>query len=365
MKVPQRPEWTNKYKNNWDGAYERMMAWWEGESIDRPLIVSSIPKPDPKLFIPVHDPGTQELRELDEQYVFEKNRHILESNLFLAESVPCARNCYAAWICMLGGMAGSKVKYSTGSAWLEEVDNLYDRPLPVFNKDFLPFALTISLMKRHSKEFGLDCILGSDSLIDPITTLSMMRGVENLCLDLIDQPEVVKMWIDSLSEIRDNIANGYKKAHQSLGRCEEINWCGIWAPGEMDLIECDFSTMLSNEMFNEFALPEAEKEAGFYDYVGWHLDGTAEIRHLDAICSIYNMKVIQWVSDTFTTQMDHIDLFKKIRKLGKSLIFVCNSIDEAVAVTKEIGKDGLAFDLSSVVKTEKDMEDAIKRLKKL
>jgi len=193
----------------------------------------------------------------------------------------------------------------------------------------------------------------------------MMRGVENLCLDIVDQPEVVEVWLNRLSEMRYKIAEGYKDTREMLGRQESINWCGIWAPGEMDVIECDFSTMLAPGMFREFVLPEAEKEASFYDYVAWHLDGTAEIRHLDDICAIKGMRAVQWVSDTFTTQLDHLDLFKRIRKLRKSLLFACASIDEAVAVTRETGRDGLAFDLSAAVKTEKDMEEAVKRLRKL
>lgn len=363
IKCKERPAWTSKYKENWDEAYERIMAWWEGESVDRPVIISPVTRPDAKLFGPTCDPGIPELRDLREQYIFEKNKHYIESKLFLAEAVPCARNFYAAWICMLGAMAGSPVKYSTGSAWLQEIEDLYSNPLPQFSNEFPPFALTLELMDRHAAEFGWDCILGSDALIDPITTLSMMRGVENLCIDLVEEPQTVKMWLEGLSEIRFSIADGYRRKRSSLGRKEEINWCNIWAPGEMDIIECDFSVMLSPEMFREFALPEAEKEAAFYDYTGWHLDGTGQIRHLDDICSIKNIRAIQWVSDTFTSQLDHIDLFKRIRKMGKSLIFACDSIDEAVAVTSEIGRDGLAFDLGSAVKNEKDMDEAIKRLK--
>lgn len=356
------PRWTNQYKDNWDEAYERILAWWEGGSLDRPVIISPIARRDAKTFQPSCDPGFQGHRDLNEQYIFEKNKHYLETNLFPAESVPCTRNHYASWLCMIGAMAGSKVRYSADSAWLQEIENLYDYPLAEFSSLFPPYALTVKLMKRHAEEYGWNCILGSDALIDPITTLSMMRGMENLCLDMMEQPVNVKKWLEGLSEIRYRIADGYKKTRENLGRCEEINWCNIWAPGEMDIIECDFSTVLSPEMFREFVLPEAEKEAQFYDYAGWHLDGTAEIRHLDDICSIKNIRAIQWTSDTFTTQMDHIDLFKRIRKMKKSLLFGCDSIDEAVSVTKEIGKDGLAFDLTNAVKTEKEMEEAIRRL---
>jgi len=40
-----RPPWTSKYKQDWDEAYPRMMAGWQGGSLDRPVVVTSIEKP--------------------------------------------------------------------------------------------------------------------------------------------------------------------------------------------------------------------------------------------------------------------------------------------------------------------------------
>ena len=361
-KLP-KPPWTNKYKENWDDAYQRMMAWWEGYSIDHPLILTSVPTPDAPSFKPPSDPKTPERRDLDEDYCLTRNRHWLESRLFLAESAPAASTGYGSLLCMLAAMAGSKVRYTpeTGTAWIEKIESLYERPLPEFSEDCLPYAFAIRMIHRHAEEFGFDCILGANVMLDPLTTLSMMRGPGELCMDLLDNPEMVKRWCKRLGDLFIDIVSGYRTARAQHGRREDMNWTGIWAPGDMDALQCDFSTMLSPDMFNEFVKPELEREAEFFDFALWHLDGTDEIRHLDAICSVKGIRAIQWVDERSAGQIAYLDLFKKIRKLKRSLTLSCRSVDEAVELTKQLGKDGLALQVGGI-SSEKEMDIALKRL---
>ncbi|MEA4847573.1 MAG: hypothetical protein VB106_10115 [Clostridiaceae bacterium] len=355
------PTWTHRYKENWDEAYKNMMAWWHGESNGRPVVLTGVPKSDASPFMPSKDPGTNEARDLDEQYQFERNLHFVLSRLFPAESVPYVSTGFASSIGMLAGMAGAVIKYDDKTAWVEADDDLYERPLPGFSEGYLPYKTTINLMHRHIDYYGYDCIIGSDAMMDPITMLSMMRGVEKLCYDLYDRPEDVRRWLDRLSDIRYRMAEGYKKVREHYGRSEEINWTGAWAPGEMDCLECDFSTMISSSMFNDIVMPEVEKEASYYEYCLWHLDGLAEVKHLESICSVGNIYAIQWVAEKQDGSLNYIDLFKKIRNLGRSLLISCSSADEAVALTRQIGKDGLALSVGGI-KTEKEMEILLKRL---
>jgi len=356
-----RPAWTMKYKNNWDEAYNNMMAWWSGESIRRPVVLTAVNKPDATPFCPSKDPGHNQQRDIDEQYQFEKNHHNLVSKIYPAESIPAVKTGFASSIGMLAGMAGAELKYDNRTAWVEIIDNLYEKPLPQFSQEYLPYRITTSLIDRHAKFYGYDCIIGSDAMMDPITILSMMRGVEELCFDLYDRYDDVMRWLNILSEIRFKIAKGYQNAKSRYGRHEEVNWTGAWAPEEMDCLECDFSTMISPEMFNEIVMPEVEKEASCYKYCLWHLDGMAEIKHLDSICSVKNIYAVQWVADKQDGPLNYIDLFKKIRSLDKSLLINCSSPEEAVKLTKEIGKDGLAL-LVGGLKTLGEMETFLRQL---
>lgn len=360
-----KPVWTVGFKQNWADAYDRLMAWWAGESIDRPVILADVPKPDAKPFQPASDPGTAEQRDLDENYQFLLNQHFLDTHLFLAESAPGVRTGYASSIGMLSAIAGGKLIYGNGTVWTSENEDLFAGPLPDFAGDFPPYVLAKRLIRRHDAAFGHDCVLGADAMMDPLTTLSSLRGVAGLCLDLHDRPDDVRRWLDRLSVIRQRIAEGYSREKKLLGRSEDYNWTQAWAPGDMDFIECDFSTMISPEMFHEWVMPEVEKEASFYQYVGWHLDGSAEVRHLPAICSVPNLTAIQWVSDKSFSIPELIDLFRQIRLFGRSVLFAVQSVDEAVALTKGVGRDGMAFSMNACVRTEQEMETAIRRLRAL
>lgn len=115
-------------------------------------------------------------------------------------------------------------------------------------------------------------------------------------------------------------------------------------------------------MFKRHAMPLVEQQAAFYDYALWHLDGTQEIRHLDAICSVPEIRAIQWISEKRGNQLEYLDLFRQIRQRGRALTISVAGTDEAVALTKALGKDGLAFWLRGGPYTEQDIETLCTRL---
>jgi len=361
-----RPPWTSKYKANWDDAYQRMMAWWEGDGLDRPLVVNPAVRSNAPKFRPTRDPGDKEARDLDEQYCLEFSQYQLDTYLYLAEAAPHVRTRYDSALCMLARMAKADVHFTpdTGTAWIQKEPDLYARPLPQYDESCRPYAHAIKMIHRHEEIYGYDAVLGTDDMLDPMTTLSMMRGPGQLCMDLVDRPETVKRWVTHLGGLFLQIASGFRAARAQHGRREHFNWTSLWAPGEVEALQCDFSTMLSPEMFKEFAMPELEREAAFYDYPMWHLDGPDEIRHLEMICSAKNLRAIQWVDTKRYGPMYYIDLFKKVRKLGKSITVAAPSADVAVEVTRQVGKDGLAFTIYPSL-TEGEMEQLLKRLEEV
>ena len=358
-----QPHWTTQYKQNWPEASARMMAWWAGDGLDRPLVLTPATRAGAPPFTPDQWPGPAE-REVDEARQLAMTQHRLEHQCYLAEAAPFAWTAYGSLLCMLAAMAGAPVYYdaTTGMPWIGLVDDLFTRPLPVFDAACPPYAFAIHMIERHHTLFGADIILGSNPMIDPLTTLSMMHGVEALCVDLLERPEVVVAWTERLNLLFLQIVGGYRAARAAHGRREDYSWTGVWAPGDMEALQCDFSTMLSPRMFNRYAMPLLEQQAAFYDYALWHLDGTQEIRHLDAICSVPNIRAIQWISEKRGSQLAYLDLFRRIRQRGRSLTLNVEDADEAVALTKALGKDGLAFTLWGGPYSEHDIETLCARL---
>ena len=58
-------------------------------------------------------------------------------------------------------------------------------------------------------------------------------------------------------------------------------------------MQCDLSVMLSNPMFKEFIMPELQAQCELLEYPLYHFDGIEQLRHLDDLLSIPNLKTIQ------------------------------------------------------------------------
>jgi hypothetical protein len=366
--ISSRPQWTDKYKQNWDEAYERVMAWWHNEETDRPLVFNHVPKPASERTITSFSPKDAEEAErldFDINTQLHNTKAFLENNLFLAESVPRAMSNFASLLGMLCVQAGGTIHYApdTLTAWLEQEEDLYERPLPDVTRPCPPLAFVLETIRRNHEAFGYDVVLGANPMLDPLTTLSMMRGTDNFCLDLLDRPDEVKRWTKRLGEFYRQAVEGYRTARTAVGRREDYNWSGAWAPGDMDAIQCDVSSMLSPEMFREFALPEAEKEAAFFDYTIWHLDGTAEFNHIDDICGIKNLHAIQYIDEKGRDPLEFIPIWERILRYGKSIVFTCRA-EHAAALTKRLGHRGIAFYFLGI-DAETDLEGILKGLSQI
>jgi hypothetical protein len=343
-----RPAWTDKYKHNWDDAYKRVMAWWHNEETDRPVIFNSVPKPESRRnkLKRINPTSSEEAErfDIDPEVQLNNSRCGLENTLYLAESAPAAKSSFASLLGLLCVQAGGRIGYApqNGTAWLEEEKDLFDRPLPELSRPCKQLDFVTDMIHRNHKAYGFDVILGANPMIDPLSTLSMMRGSDNFCMDLIDRPDDVKRWAKRLGELFRKAVESYRAARAVYGRREDMNWTSAWAPGDMDTLESDVSVMFSPEMFHEFAMPEAEYEASFFDYCIWHLDGTGQFKHLDDILSIPGLNAIQYVDEKRRDPIEFADTWEKILRKGKSIIFSCD-YHYAPALTKRLGPKGLAF----------------------
>ena len=63
---------------------------------------------------------------------------------------------------------------------------------------------------------------------------------------------------------------------------------GIWHPGRWYPTCCDFSCMISTQMYEELVVGELLEELDFLDASIYHLDGPDALKHLDRLLAIDN-----------------------------------------------------------------------------
>jgi hypothetical protein len=350
------PGWTDRYKGNWDDAIPRMQAWWDGAELDRPLVLNPVLKAARPWQPPPADTAELERRSADPAFYVAWRRHHLEECAFPAESVPSTWSNFGNGLGLVAAIAGAAIHFAPGTAWIEECPDLYaQRNPPRFDPTHPAIRFAEDMLRAFDAAFGRDVVLGGDHLLDPVTTLSMMRGPANLCLDLIEQPDPVKLWIRALGDIFLDIKTRLRAVRRELGRKDDFHPIGMWATGTIEALQCDFCTMLSPDMFREFVLPEVEREAEAEDYPIWHLDGSAEFRHLADICSVERIRAIQWVEEKpGRSPLTFLDQWKQVRAAGKSLV-MSTSVADAIALTRQLGPSGLAFRLPEI-KAESDLD---------
>ena len=114
-----------------------------------------------------------------------------------------------------------------------------------------------------------------------------------------------------------------------------------WAPGRLSKLQCDFSAMISPDMFAEFMVPVLTEMTERISYTMYHWDGPGAIPHLDHLLSIPALDMIQWTPGAGVPPADDETwwpLYHRIVDGGKKLYCAgCRSQERLVALKREFG----------------------------
>ena len=98
---------------------------------------------------------------------------------------------------------------------------------------------------------------------------------------------------------------------------------GLWAPDRWYPIQCDFSAMLSPDMFERLVLPVLKVQCEGLEHSIYHWDGPGQIPHLDMLLSIPELDGLQWVPGAGAPQAaapQWRPLYERIQRAGKRLV---------------------------------------------
>jgi hypothetical protein len=163
-------------------------------------------------------------------------------------------------------------------------------------------------------------LIASSTLVANLDALAAVRGPQRLLMDLVERPDAVRRALDQVTGAHQEILDAFADLldYTTWG---SINRHGLYSRGRINVPQCDFSCMISPAMFREFAIPALREEMDHLDAVEYHLDGPDAIGHLEALCEIEALDIVQWVpgSGEASTQ-DWTWLYDRIDALGKGQI---------------------------------------------
>lgn len=326
------------YRPDMDAVRQRLTVWWNGGDIGRPAMQIGVRREIPWEDIPaMTKPDGWVTDYSTTNFDYRVNigaRGCIYTDCY-GEAVPTvspdlAPNCLALYL-------GCTGKEMPGTVWChpcmsspEEAKFDYDP-----NNFYWDFSYRLGL--EYAKLGKGKFMQQFPDLIEGLDTLAAMRGTEELLFDLVENPD----WVHScMRQITDRYFRYYDVFYDMM-RDEvggSIFWC--WAPGRMAKFQCDFSAMISPEMFGEFMVPVLNEMTERVSYCMYHWDGPGAIPHHDHLLGIPNLDMLQWTPGAgASTAADPIwwPMHHKTIDAGKKLYIGVVNKEELLALKKEFG----------------------------
>ena len=307
------------YLDDWDKRIERQDAFWDCAIIDRPVVEMRIAKNNPAYPKPAEKTfASHKERWLDCDYVAENALHEVMNTDYLGDALPRAfpnigPDVFAAYF-------GLEMDYEASTAWARHaLKEWKDIDQFQFSEDNFYWKktreMTDALIEIGKGKF----YTGHTDLHPGGDALAAMRDPMNLNFDVIDYEDEV---IAAVDRITTDFCGIYDKLQGHLTENGQpcSHYTHIVSSLRWQILACDFSAMISPDMFDELFLPGLRREAQHMDHTLFHVDGPGVLRHLDTILTIPEFSAIEWVPGVGNgNPPDWIETYQKIQAAGKGL----------------------------------------------
>ncbi len=197
-------------------------------------------------------------------------------------------------------------------------------------------------------------------LIEGLDILSELFGTQEFLMHLIDCPAAIHRLLDQLDDLYfeayDELAEMIRRDDGSV----PFMAFNTWGPGRCAKVQCDFSAMISPDMYDEFVKPRIQKQCRRLDCTVYHLDGPDALRHIDSVLAIPELDALQWepgAGNPHTGDKIWWDrVWKKVYAAGKSAFLHGVPANQVEPFVKEFGQDG------TLIITHTETEDQARRL---
>jgi 5-methyltetrahydrofolate--homocysteine methyltransferase len=330
---------------DWPRLQHDWNAWWAGE-LDRPMIV-----------LETHEPREGVDWETFDQFLTQFPMGtpvdtVLDHSQLLIEATHYYADAYPKWDCNFG--AGDVTGF-LGASWQHNHDIrttwFHSPPTSSLADVTVRFDAANAFWQRilaatngAIERWGKHCGIGYADLGGNLDILAGLRGTQDLLYDVSDAPEelehlchqVTDEWVRYYNELDTLIAP------VSIGSC---CWAPLWSPSRIYMLQSDFSYMVGPPVFERFVLPDLERCCAALDYPFYHMDGKGQLRHLEMLLSIAELRGVQWQPGDGALLADKWpEVLHRIRSADK----LCQIyVDRAGAfrVAREHGGEGFVFSI--------------------
>lgn len=349
---------------NWQNYRSDWTAWWQHQ-LDRPMVIlenytpneefTELCKKHPGCGCPAHFSLNTPAEEVVDFFQAQ-----IESFTYYGDSWPKWFMNFGPGI--IAGFLGAQVNVRPDTIWFEPADGFnYDNFDPQFNEASPWYKRVMDLTQAALDKWQDKVIVSISDIGENFDILASFRSTENLLMDLYDCPEQVEILLGKLTDLWLKYFDSfYTKISAVQSGCTA--WSPMWAPGRMYILQSDFSYMTGPDMFERFVMPDLKTCCDNLDYSFYHLDGTGQLPHLDALLTIDNLHGVQWMPGEGSGKTeDYTDVLKKIVDAGK-LCQVYVSPEGAMKIKNDIGGKGFVFHIVHGGMKESEANELLNKL---
>lgn len=308
-----------EYCENWEQIRKKFLEYWDMENHDRPLVSICAPK-DKQEKGPQSRHTSLKERWMDTEYMIKSANCAMKNTFYCGEAFPALNpnlgpDYFAACY-------GAELKFGEDTSW--SVPFLKDEDVEeyqgvVLQKQNEYYRKMLEMTEAAVEDGKGKYLVGVTDLHPGLDGLVGLRGPQELCIDTVDSPEFL---LRGAMDLLPGFKEIYEELYRMTTKYQEGStcWMGIWHPKRWYPTSCDFSCMISTEMYEEFVVPELLEELMFLDASIYHLDGPDALKHLDRLLQIETLKGIQWVYGAGQPSASRwLPILQKIQNAGKMI----------------------------------------------
>ena len=332
------------FKDDWDEAKQMLTGWWNHEVNGRWAlgVVAKRNQPLPHNALPTLSEDFK-TRWLDFKTMSAHKEAWFSKNCFLGCVFPESTAYLGPG--SLNPFLGSSIDFQENTLWYNPVA---DNPEKVdhlnFDKTGFYWNWTKEALAYIAEQAKNRYIVTMPDLIEGLDILSELLGTQEFLMHLLDCPEAIHRLLDQLDDIYFEAYDELAKIIRQEDGTVPFTAFNTWGPGRCAKVQCDFSIMISPDMFEEFVKPRIQKQCRRLDYTVYHLDGPDAIRHIDAVLSIPELNALQWTpGESHPHPGDKSwwePVWEKVYSAGKSALVLGVPPDSVEPFVKEFGQNG-------------------------